>query len=126
MAGLTEGHAYSIIRAEAFGSYRLLNIRNPWGRSNNEDKEAGEWAGDWSDKSELWHTVPGAMEHFNPTLDSHDGNFWISIEDFFKTFEDVGICKIEDWNECRIKGKFINMKETTGNNFPVSKFYYKF
>lgn len=44
--GLVSGHAYSVIDVVHSHGYKLIKLRNPWGR--------GEWEGDWSDKSALW------------------------------------------------------------------------
>jgi len=44
--GLVAGHAYTILQCKEVKGYRLLNIRNPWGKI--------EWRGDWSDGSPLW------------------------------------------------------------------------
>jgi hypothetical protein len=44
-----------------------------------------------------------------------------------KYFEDFTICKVENWHECRLKGKFIKLFESdSGDNWVLSKFYYTF
>lgn len=128
--GLTGGHAYSIIKAEEFEDadepVRLLQIRNPWGRTG-EGQSSGEWNGDWSDKSELWEEVEGAVDFFNPTLDANDGTFWISFEDFVEQFSEIGFCKVNEWNETRLAGKFISVKEKNSDKtWVVSKNSYTF
>lgn len=54
--GLVDGHAYAVLRVEsavaADGRHRLLQLRNPWGRT--------EWNGAWSDLSAEWTPV-GAL-----------------------------------------------------------------
>jgi hypothetical protein len=52
----------------------------------------------------------------------------MSIEDFFDNFNDLGVCKVEAWNEIRLKGKFIKVKEAENENWDwaLSKFYYTF
>lgn len=49
--GLVEGHAYTLLSAAEVGEFKLLKIRNPWG-------SAGEWQGDWGDKSSKWRDHP--------------------------------------------------------------------
>ena len=106
--GLTGGHAYSVIRAAEYEGHRLLNIRNPWGRTK-EGQGSGEWTGDWSDQSELWDEVDGIKEELEPVFDQHDGNFWMAIEDFVTHFNDIGVCRVEPQFECRLKGKFLKV-----------------
>lgn len=77
--GLVPGHAYSIIQVKEYEDIKLINIRNPWGKF--------EWDGDWSDNSDLW--TEEMKEAFEPNLDSGDGAFWMSLEDFFPRFKSI-------------------------------------
>lgn len=117
-SGLVPGHAYSIIKVHEGLGEKLLNIRNPWGKY--------EWDGDWSDTSELW--TEDMIEEFKPVLDANDGSFWMSLEDFVMRFDSVNICEVRNWNELRLKGKFIRVQEKEGeeNEWVVPKFYYTF
>lgn len=86
--GLVSGHAYSLLRAEEVAGsdgrrHKILQIRNPWG--------GFEWKGDWSDGSRLW--TPEARRRYE-VEQKDDGVFWMSIEDFIRFFEGVGICKV--------------------------------
>ncbi|OMJ71945.1 hypothetical protein SteCoe_29734 [Stentor coeruleus] len=94
--GLVPGHAYTVILVKEVLGQRLINIRNPWGNF--------EWEGDWSDKSPLW--TPEMKAEIKPVLDDNDGTFWICYEDFIKQFDGVNICKIDQYQELRIKGIF--------------------
>lgn len=38
-----------------------------------------------------------------------DGNFWMSYTDFLKYFAGIHICKVKNWDEVRIKGKFVKI-----------------
>lgn len=40
-----------------------------------------------------------------------DGSFWMGLEDFTKHFEKLNVCKVRNWDEVRIKGKFIRVQE---------------
>lgn len=116
--GLVPGHAYSIIEVKEGLGVRLLKIRNPWGKY--------EWGGDWSDQSELW--TEEMIEHFHPVFDTNDGTFWMCFEDFIMNFDSVNICHVRNWNEVRLKGKFIRASEKSndGNSWVLNKFYYTF
>jgi hypothetical protein len=45
--GVVQGHAYSILDVAEIDGNKLLQMRNPWGRS--------EWTGAWSDGSKDWN-----------------------------------------------------------------------
>ena len=114
--GIVPGHAYSVIAANEYKNVRLLNVRNPWGQF--------EWGGKWSDQDrESW--TPDFIQAFKPDFDEQDGSFWIEYDDFFKYFESLTVCKIENWRELRIKGKFIKAEEmSSGNETVISQFFY--
>jgi calpain-15 len=116
--GLVPGHAYSIIQVKEYEDIKLVNIRNPWGRF--------EWDGDWSDDSDLW--TEEMIEAFEPVLDSKDGSFWMSLEDFFMRYKSVTLCDVKNWNEVRLRGKFIKVtgKNDPGQDQVIPKFYYSF
>jgi hypothetical protein len=96
---LVPGHAYSVIIVKEALNHKLMNIRNPWGNF--------EWDGDWSDKSSLW--TREMKELINPVLDENDGTFWMSFGDFVKHFRSLNVCRVKNWEEVRIKGKFIRV-----------------
>ena len=117
-SGLVPGHAYSIIQAKEGLGVKLLNIRNPWGRY--------EWDGDYSDNSDKW--TDEMIDEFKPVFDVNDGSFWMCLEDFIMRFSSVNICQVSNWEEIRLKGKFIRAKEKRedGDDWVISKFYYTF
>ena len=41
MQGLVQGHAYTIQSVVKVDGFKMLRLRNPWGKF--------EWTGDWSD-----------------------------------------------------------------------------
>lgn len=45
--GVVQGHAYSILDVAEIDGNKLLQMRNPWGRT--------EWKGAWSDGSKEWN-----------------------------------------------------------------------
>jgi len=48
----------------------------------------------------------------NPTLDDTDGTFWMCFEDFVKNFRALNVCMVANWQENRIRGKFIRLKDS--------------
>ncbi|XP_052001093.1 calpain-1 catalytic subunit-like isoform X2 [Xyrauchen texanus] len=85
--GIIQGHAYTVtgvFKVTYKGKpVKLVRVLNPWGK--------GEWIGDWSDKSPLWSKVSQKDQSMCRSL-ANDGEFWMSMEDFTKSFEDLDIC----------------------------------
>ncbi|KTF77217.1 hypothetical protein cypCar_00039660 [Cyprinus carpio] len=86
--GIVVGHAYTVTKVYQVMSGRnpvkLVRLFNPWGDS--------EWKGDWSDKSPLWNTV--SNEDHKQLLVNENGEFWMSMNDFLRTFDNMDICCI--------------------------------
>ncbi|KAM9777649.1 calpain-8-like [Neosynchiropus ocellatus] len=85
--GVVLGHAYSVTGVKQVVScgkpVRLVRLWNPWGRV--------EWNGDWSDRSPLWKTVSPEVQELCLNI-AEDGEFWMTLEDFCKSFIDLDIC----------------------------------
>ncbi|KAJ0396233.1 hypothetical protein ATCC90586_006167 [Pythium insidiosum] len=87
--GIIVNHAYSVLKAVEVNGQRFVQVRNPWGQC--------EWTGAWSDGSPEW--TPEWM-----TLLGHkfgdDGAFWMSYDDFLKTFTTLDRTRIftADWS----------------------------
>jgi hypothetical protein len=73
--GIHGGHAYSILAATEYNKQRLVQMKNPWGRS--------EWNGPWSDGSKEW--TPEAMTALGHSF-GDDGVFWIRYEDMLRKY----------------------------------------
>lgn len=87
LKGLALSHAYSVLKAvdeedENGKKYRLILIRNPWGRRQNAS--IGEWTGPWSDGSREW--TPYWLEKLGHKF-GDDGLFWMSYDDLLKRFD---------------------------------------
>jgi len=65
-------------------------------------------------------------ELLNPILDEKDGTFWMNDRDFYNNFQSVNICHVRNWDEVRIKGKFIRVQDIEDPNIEIvlSKWYY--
>ena len=115
-SGLQPGHGYTIISIKEVGDHNLINLRNPWGKL--------EWTGDWSPSSSLW--TPEIKRYVNPNFDEDDGNFWMNLKDFVSHFNALHVCRVKNWDEVRIKGKFIRVQDAEDPNVEVvvSKWFY--
>ena len=63
---------------------KLLRLRNPWGRI--------EWKGAWSDSSSEWNQISTEMKQSLEFKIDNEGEFWISFEDFCRSFNSIQFC----------------------------------
>jgi calpain-15 len=91
-------------------------LRNPWGNF--------EWDGDWSDKSPLW--TQELQEIAKISLEGDDGTFWMSFKDFIDHFDSLDVCRVRNWDEVRIRGRFVRYSDTDNSSVEVvqSKWLY--
>lgn len=59
-------------------------------------------------------------------LDETDGSFWMSFQDFVAKFDSFDVCRVSNWDELRIRGRFIRYNDVTDpdNEVVVSKWFY--
>ena len=84
--GLVNGHAYSLLSVEEFGSIRLVKLRNPHG--SGTPTHPTEWNGRWSDDSDEWKAHQAIADHVGHER-IHDGIFWMEYSDFVSIFDKV-------------------------------------
>ena len=84
-AGLSAGHAYSIVYPKKWKERNiyLIKLRNPWGKN--------EWKGNWSDYSKYW--TEEFIQYFHYKKEN-DGTLWIELNDFIRLFDTSYICHI--------------------------------
>ncbi|CAF4023783.1 unnamed protein product, partial [Rotaria sordida] len=87
--GLVSGHAFSITQMKDLntqnGVVTLIRCLNPW-------NDSIEWNGDWGDNSLLWDGVAEEEKRKFKFQRLHDGEFWMSYDDFFTNFHELQIC----------------------------------
>ena len=81
MHSITKVALANIVTPRAKGRIPLIRIRNPWGQET-------EWNGPWSDGAPLEEKQRLGI-HFE-----HDGEFWMSLKDFMKYFNQFEICNL--------------------------------
>mmetsp|Transcript_48497 Transcript_48497/g.113654 ORF Transcript_48497/g.113654 Transcript_48497/m.113654 type:complete len:604 (+) Transcript_48497:55-1866(+) len=83
--GLVTKHAYGLLSSYEGHGFKLVRVRNPWGKKQ-------EYSGDWGDASEKWKENPEVAKEvdFKPRV---DGIFWMTIQDFCSNFTDVQVLK---------------------------------
>eukprot|EP00927_Polykrikos_kofoidii_P026441 TRINITY_DN23525_c0_g2_i1.p1 TRINITY_DN23525_c0_g2~~TRINITY_DN23525_c0_g2_i1.p1 ORF type:complete len:2086 (-),score=383.67 TRINITY_DN23525_c0_g2_i1:300-6338(-) len=111
--GIVQGHAYSLLRVAEVDGNRLLQLRNPWGKS--------EWKGKWSDKdTKSW------TQRMRKKLDfkaGDDGIFWMAFEDFVLHYSTLYVCRVltSDWNIKVIASEWKGKTAGGCANFPSFK-----
>uniref|UniRef100_G3MR51 Calpain catalytic domain-containing protein n=1 Tax=Amblyomma maculatum TaxID=34609 RepID=G3MR51_AMBMU len=89
--GLHALHEYSVTGTTEINvqgkNVRLIRVRNPWG--------SGEWTGAWSDKSKEWTQVSEEKRKEVGLVIKEDGEFWISEEDFIKSYQMLDFCHLD-------------------------------
>jgi hypothetical protein len=63
----------------------------------------------------------------NPILkgEVNEGTLVLTFEDFLKEFAFLSVCYTRNWEEVRIRGKFVQLKEAeSGDEIVISKWYY--
>ncbi|XP_015786845.1 calpain-B isoform X3 [Tetranychus urticae] len=117
--GLIKGHAYSITAVRCVdlktsrvqGKIPLIRIRNPWG---NE----AEWKGPWGDGSREWTLVSEEEKKSLELNFDHDGEFWMTFQDFKANFTKLEICHLKPeptgtneskkvWSEVHFEGEWV-------------------
>lgn len=83
--GVYSRHAYAVLDTyEGYGE-KLVKVRNPWGQS--------EWQGPWSDGSAEW--TAEWLQRLDHKF-GDDGIFWMSYNDFLKTYKHLNRTRIFD------------------------------
>ena len=99
------------------------------------------WAGNWNPDDPKWtpetlrrvnenwnYKDDSRVEDDNPlVVESDDNDFWMSYEDVLQHFEILDVCKTQEMEEIRIRGKFLRIQdvEDVSNELVVSKWFYR-
>ena len=61
-----------------------------------------------------------------PKLEENDGTFWMSFQDFVSHFDSLDVCRVRNWDEIRVRGRFIRFQDESNpqNEVVVSKWFY--
>lgn len=116
MCGIQYGHAYGILDVRELTSdgtvFRLLRIKNPWGKDNNL-----EWNGDWGDNDKRWtaemkkkyneagQKIPSKLDkdELEHKFGRNDNIFIMAVEDFARFFNTLMIVRDfpDEWSGVR-------------------------
>lgn len=66
------------------------------------------------------------LDIVKPVIDDKDGTFWMSFQDVIKLFRCLNVCRVANWQENRIRGKFLRITDDGSSSEQVlSKWYYE-
>ncbi|XP_039626877.1 calpain-1 catalytic subunit [Polypterus senegalus] len=89
-SGILFQHAYAVTGMEQVqtpeGKVDLVRVRNPWGNT--------EWNGAWSDEHGEWDRISPAEQNRLQRVKLEDGEFWMSVQDFQKIFNELEVCHL--------------------------------
>ena len=87
--GLHTGHAFDITNVvQLRNGTRLIRIRNPHGNDS-------EWKGEWCDGHRNWDAVSQSERDSLGLTFDHDGEFYMSLDDFLSFYGDLEICHLD-------------------------------
>ena len=78
---------------------RLLNVGN--------FQHLFHWQGDFSRHSSLW--TPDLKDLLKPDLSHSTPSFWLTFDDFIREFSFMDVCRVRNWAEARIRGRFLRI-----------------
>lgn len=59
---------------------------------------------------------------------AHDTDFsmWMSLHEAVSYFRNMTVCRVKDWNEVRMPGRFVRVSDTEDESYEavLSKWYY--
>ena len=92
---------------EALGN-KLINLRSPL--------HGFKWEGDWKKESKNWddrmRAEIGELDpHGNEEKQEDEFTFWLSYLEAVSYFKSLNVCRAKNWNEVRIKGKFLRIQD---------------
>ena len=90
---------------EAVGN-KLINLRTPL--------HGFRWDGDWKKDSKNWDDRIRAELGYSEVAGAEekpedDFTFWMSYLEAVSYFKSLNVCRAKNWNEVRIKGKFLRI-----------------
>jgi hypothetical protein len=59
------------------------------------------------------------IDIFKPKFDVDDGSFWMSYNDFIGNYESLDVCRVRNWDEVRIRGRFVRFQDTANPTIEV-------
>lgn len=105
-------------------NYKLIKVRCPL--------KAIEWNGEWADNSEKWNesAVKSAIRRLSEDdyaiFEDRDFSMWLSLAEAVSFFQTMSVCRVKDWHEVRLPGKFVRVYDSKDESYDavLSKWFY--
>lgn len=106
------------------GSYKLIKVRCPL--------KAIEWNGEWAESSPKWNedVVKSAIRRLSEEnyaiFEDRDFSMWLSLAEAVSFFSTMSVCRVKDWHEVRLPGKFVRVFDSKDETYDavLSKWFY--
>ena len=114
--GLQPGLAYTILQIKEIKGLKGLKLRNPFGkyRADIEFFQSSDYKLDDDEfKSFCSQEQDGSV-------------FWIKVIDLHHLFDNLIVCKVRNWEEVRVKGRFVRYSNIDQKEYEIiqSKWIY--
>ena len=91
-----------------------------------------KWRGDFESGSDKWdETLKKTVgeNYFKPGSSTYADEtcFWMTDREAFDFLKSLNVCRIRNWDEVRVKGKFLRVQDIDNPKYEVvmSKWYYQ-
>ena len=120
-----KGQGFFVEHLLQAGEHRLVKLRCPLGTI--------QWNGDWADGKPCWNS-PEVIQAFNElheeereVIEDDDFSMWMSEHEAVSFFKNLTVCRIKNWNETRLPGKFVRVSDMEDSSYEavLSKWYYQ-
>lgn len=92
------------------GEHKLIKLRCPL--------QAIQWNGDWADGTDSWK-APEVLKAMSELTDEErecveddDFSMWMSEHEAVSFFKNMSVCRVRDWSEMCVPGKFVRVCDT--------------
>lgn len=59
------------------------------------------------------------IDAVKPNLEGNDGTFWMCFKDFVENFDSLDVCRVRNWDEVRIRGRFVRFADSDNQTVEV-------
>ena len=121
---IPKGQGFFVEMLLEAGDYKLIKLRCPL--------RAIEWNGEWAHASPKWNdkVIQRALKDLSPeeraVVEDQDFSFWMSMAEAVSFFGTLSVCRVKDWHEVRLPGKFMRVFDTHDESYDavLSKWFY--
>ncbi|CDW86928.1 calpain family cysteine protease containing protein [Stylonychia lemnae] len=98
---------HAVVQLRDVRGHKLVNVRDPL--------LLFQWTGDWGETSRLW--TKEMLDAVSPNYEVNPNQFWMSFDDFAKYFGTIYVARVRNWDETRVRGRFIRVQDPENQTF---------